>query len=337
MIPSPKLEESSLEGYAMLLAITMGDPSGIGPELVLKAFRDNLLCGDFLVVGDCEVLDYCNQRLQYNVKLNRMEEMGHRVEGCLNVLDLGLLKKDALKVGMISRESGYAAYRYVEAATILALRGEISGLVTLPMNKEATRLSFGAFTGHTELIADLCGETNYTMMLVSEKLTVTHVSTHCSMAEAVAAVKKDRVADVIRLTHKALKGFIENPKIAVAGLNPHAGENGSFGREEILEIRPAIEMAISEGIHAEGPFAPDTVFLKACGNEYDAVVCMYHDQGHIPLKLLDFEGGVNVTLGLKVVRTSVDHGTAFDIAYKGIASTRSLVEAFRYAGKMIAG
>jgi 4-phospho-D-threonate 3-dehydrogenase / 4-phospho-D-erythronate 3-dehydrogenase len=321
----------------MLLAITMGDPSGIGPELVLKAFRDNLLHGDFLVVGDFEVLDYCNQLLQYNVKLNRMKDVGPRAEGCLNILDLGLMKKEALQVGVISRESGHAAYRYVETATKLALRGEISGLVTLPMNKEATRLSFGSFTGHTELIADLCGETNYTMMLVSEKLTVTHVSTHCSMMEAVAAVKKDRVADVIRLTHKALKGFTGNPKIAVAGLNPHAGENGSFGKEEMTEIRPAVEMVKGEGIRAEGPFAPDTVFLKACGKEYDAVVCMYHDQGHIPMKLLDFEGGVNVTLGLKVVRTSVDHGTAFDIAYKGTASARSLAEAFRYAGKMIAG
>ena len=321
----------------MLLAITMGDPSGLGPEVVLKAFRDNLLQGDFLVVGDYEVLDACNQLLQYDVNLNRMRGTGPRVEGCLNIMDLGILKKDALRIGMISRESGYAAYKYVEAAIKLALRGEISGMVTLPMNKEATRLSFSSFTGHTELIADLCEETNYTMMLVSEKLIVTHVSTHCSMAEAVAAVKKERIVEVIRLTDKALKGFIENPRIAVAGLNPHAGENGAFGREEILEIHPAVEMARAEGIDAEGPIAPDTVFLKACGKEYDAVVCMYHDQGHIPLKLLDFEGGVNVTLGLKVVRTSVDHGTAFDIAYKGIASTRSLVAAFKFAGKMISG
>ncbi len=321
----------------MLLAITMGDPSGIGPELVLKAFCENLLPGDFLVVGDYEVLDYCNQLLRYDVKLNRMVGTGPRLEGFLNVMDLGLMKKETLRIGIISKESGYAAYKYVETATKLALQGEISGLVTLPMNKEATRLSFKAFTGHTEMIAALCEETHYTMMLVSEKLIVTHVSTHCSMAEAVAAVKKDRIADVIRLTHEALKGFIANPRIAVAGLNPHAGENGAFGMEEILEIRPAVEMAKARGIDADGPVAPDTVFVKACRNEYDAVVCMYHDQGHIPLKLLDFDGGVNVTLGLRVVRTSVDHGTAFDIAYKGIASTRSLVEAFNFAGKMLAG
>lgn len=319
----------------MLLAVTMGDPSGIGPELVLKAFRENLLQGDFLVIGDYEVLDYCNQLLKYEVKLNRMREMGPRAGGCLNVLDLGLLKKAALQVGVVSKESGSAAYRYVEAATKLALRSKISGIVTLPMNKESTRLSFGNFTGHTELIAELCEETNYTMMLVSDKMIVTHVSTHCSMAEAVVAVKKNRIINVIRLTNAALKGYMENPRIAVAGLNPHAGENGSFGKEEILEIRPAVEMAMNEGINAEGPVAPDIVFLKAYRKEYDAVVCMYHDQGHIPLKLLDFEGGVNVTLGLKVVRTSVDHGTAFDIAYKGVASTRSLVEAFNFARKML--
>lgn len=319
----------------MLLAVTMGDPSGIGPELALKAFRENLLQGDFLVIGDYEVLDYCNQLLKYEVKLNRMREMGPRAGGCLNVLDLGLLKKAALQVGVVSRESGYAAYRYVEAATKLALRGEISGIVTLPMNKESTRLSFGHFTGHTELIAELCEETNYTMMLVSDKMIVTHVSTHCSMAEAVAAVKKNRIIDVIRLTNAALKGYMENPRIAVAGLNPHAGENGSFGQEEIREIQPAVEITKGEGVNVEGPIAPDTVFLKAHRKIYDAVVCMYHDQGHIPLKLLDFEGGVNVTLGLKVVRTSVDHGTAFDIAYKGVASTRSLVEAFDFARKML--
>ncbi len=312
----------------------MGDPSGVGPEILLKAFREKQLYGDFLVVGDYEVLDYCNQLLKYGVKMNCMQDFSPRLEGCLNVLDMGFLKKEQLQTGTLSRESGYAAYRYVEKATKLALQGNVSGLVTLPMNKESTRLSFPHFTGHTELIAELCGETNYTMMLISDKLTVTHVSTHCSMAEAVAAVKKDRIVDVIRLTHHALARNRTNPRIAVAGLNPHAGENGSFGREEILQIRPAVELARGEGIDVEGPIAPDTVFLKATRQEVDAVVCMYHDQGHIPLKLLDFDGGVNVTLGLKVLRTSVDHGTAFDIAYKGIASTRSFLEAFHVAARM---
>jgi len=203
------------------------------------------------------------------------------------------------------------------------------------MNKEATRLSDETFTGHTELIAKICGQDKYTMMLASDKLTVTHVNTHVSMEQAIRNVKKEKVYDVIKLTYDALKRFIQEPKIAVAGLNPHAGEGGSFGREDIDEIAPAVEKAKSEGMNVEGPLPPDTVFLKAYKKQYDAVVCMYHDQGHIPMKLLDFEGGVNVTLGLKVIRTSVDHGTAFDIAYKGIASTRSFVEAYNFAVKLV--
>lgn len=318
----------------MLIGITMGDPSGVGPEIILKAYKDDELKGEFIVIGDYEVMEYCNILLDYNVNLNRMLEFGSLKDGCLNILDMGLMKKEKLKIGVISKESGYAAWKYVEAATKLALAGKISAIVTLPMNKESTRLSFDDFTGHTELIAGLCGETNYTMMLASHKMIVTHVSTHCSMIEAVASVKKDRVYNVIKLTQDALKGFIEKPRIAVAGLNAHAGENGSFGFEDINEIKPAVEKARNKGMNVEGPIAPDTVFLKAYKKDYDAVVCMYHDQGHIPLKLLDFEGGVNVTLGLKVIRTSVDHGTAFDIAYKGIATTRSLVEAYNFAVKM---
>ncbi|HEY5585845.1 MAG TPA: 4-hydroxythreonine-4-phosphate dehydrogenase PdxA [Ruminiclostridium sp.] len=319
----------------MLIGITMGDPSGVGPELVLKAFRDKEIENSYIVIGDFEVMEFCNDHLGYGVKLNRISDIKDYEDGCLNVLDMRILKKKDLKIGLISKESGYAAWKYVEAATQLTLEGKIAAIVTLPMNKESTRLSFDDFTGHTELIAGLCGETNYTMMLASEKMIVTHVSTHCSMLDAVAAVKKDRIYSVIKLTYDALKGFLENPRIAVAGLNPHAGENGSFGFEDIDEIKPAVEKAKGEGMNVEGPVAPDTVFLKAYKKEYDAVVCMYHDQGHIPLKLLDFEGGVNVTLGLKVIRTSVDHGTAFDIAYKGIATTRSLVEAYNFARKLL--
>jgi 4-hydroxythreonine-4-phosphate dehydrogenase len=177
----------------------------------------------------------------------------------------------------------------------------------------------------------MCGQENYTMMLYSKSLIVTHVSTHVSMLDAIGNVKKDRVYNVIKLTYNALTSFVANPKIAVAGLNAHAGEHGSFGDEEIKEIVPAIEMAQKEGIDSVGPEPPDTVFLKAYHKKYDAVVCMYHDQGHIPMKLLNFDEGVNVTLGLKVIRTSVDHGTAFDIAYKGLAKTDSFVEALKMA------
>jgi len=318
----------------MLIGITMGDASGVGPEIVLKAFSDGEICDHFILIGDFEIIEYCNSLLGYNVPLKRITDISEVTKGYFNVLDMKLLSKDQLRIGNISRESGYAARGYVEHAVRLALGGKINALVTLPMNKESTRLSDSNFSGHTELIAEICEQKNYTMMLASEKLTVTHVSTHVSMQEAVERVKKDRVYDVIKLTYDALKSHITDPRIAVAGLNAHAGENGSFGKEDIMEIKPAIEKAREAGMNVEGPIAPDTVFIKACKKQYDAVVCMYHDQGHIPMKLLDFDGGVNVTLGLKVIRTSVDHGTAFDIAYKGKASTRSLIEAFKLAEMM---
>ena len=208
-------------------------------------------------------------------------------------------------------------------------------MVTLPMNKEATRLSDPHFTGHTELIGELCGIGDVTIMLASEQLIVTHVSTHVSLREAILAAKKDRICTILKLTAEAVRRLRPNPRIAVAGLNPHAGENGLFGDEEIREIRPAVEWARGQGMPIEGPFPPDTIFYMAVRRkQFDAVVCMYHDQGHVPLKLLDFEGGVNITLGLPIVRTSVDHGTAFDIAGKGLASTVSLVRALEYAEKL---
>ncbi len=320
----------------MLIGITMGDASGIGPELMLKAYMEDGLKGDFIVIGDYEILNYCNQLLDIGAPLHRIDDLSQYEQGVLNVYDLELMDRSALKIGQVSETSGYAAYKYVEKATNMALDGMIDAIVTLPMNKEATRLSFPEFTGHTELIAEICGQQDYTMMLASDKLRVTHVSTHVSMKEAINAVKKERVLKVIELTSNSLSSFIDKPKIAVAGLNPHAGENGAFGKEEIEEVTPAITSARESGMDVVGPVPPDTVFIKAVNREYDAVVCMYHDQGHIPMKLLDFESGVNVTLGLKVIRTSVDHGTAFDIAYKGIASTKSLVSAYNFA-KLMAG
>lgn len=319
----------------MLIGITMGDACGVGPELILKAYKEREIRKNFIVIGDYEVLEHCNTLLDYKVPLRRISSLDDSDEGFLNILDMNLLKKEDIKVGQISRQAGYAAKKYVEKAALLALDNKVDAIVTLPMNKESARLSDENFSGHTELIAELCGQTNYTMMLASDKLIVTHVSTHVPMETAVKLVKKDRVYSVIKLTHEALGRFIESPRIAVAGLNAHAGENGSFGQEDLEEIKPAVLKAREEGMNVEGPIAPDTVFLKAYKKQYDAVVCMYHDQGHIPLKLLDFEGGVNVTLGLKIIRTSVDHGTAFDIAYKGVASTRSLVQAFKFAVNLV--
>jgi 4-hydroxythreonine-4-phosphate dehydrogenase len=308
----------------MLIGITIGDPNGVGPEIILKAYRDGKLNQPFLVIGDYDIISYCNELLNYNISIDAM-----------NILDLGILTRNELKIGQISKESGYASIMYVKKAVELALDKKIDAIVTLPVNKEAVRLTYPDFSGHTEFIASLCGEKNYTMMLASEKLIVTHVSTHLSLKNAIEYITEDRVYNTIKLTYDTLKRFVGDPKIAVAGLNPHAGENGSFGDEEIKFIRPAVERARQDSIDVEGPISPDVVFLKAYKRQYSGVVCMYHDQGHIPLKLLDFEGGVNITIGLKIIRTSVDHGTAFDIAYKGIASTRSLEEAFKFAVNLV--
>jgi 4-hydroxythreonine-4-phosphate dehydrogenase len=247
----------------------------------------------------------------------------------------GILEAGDITPGKLSRKAGMAAREYVVAATRAALAGEIEAIVTLPMNKEATCLSDPGFTGHTELIGALCGAEDVTIMLASNDLIVTHVSTHVSLREAIERAKQPRIRTIVQLTVDALRRLKENPRIAVAGLNPHAGENGLFGDEEIKEIAPAVEWARRQGFPVEGPFPPDTLFYLAVKRKmFDAVVCMYHDQGHIPSKLLDFEDGVNVALGLPIVRTSVDHGTAFDIAGKGVASTRSFIRALEFAEKL---
>ena len=319
----------------MIFGITMGDASGVGPEIILKAFRAGEIRHPVAVFGDWEALACCNQLLGYRVALRRAGSPRDRQEGFLNVIDAGMLSGEDLKIGVVNAASGAAARAYVVAAAKAALGGEIAAMVTLPMNKEATQLSDPSFVGHTELIGEVCGVTDVTIMLVSEQLIVTHVSTHCSLREAIARVKQDRIAKILELTCEAVGKLRPGPRIAVAGLNPHAGENGLFGREEIEEIRPAVEWAKSRGLPVDGPFPPDTLFYLAVQKKrYDAVVCMYHDQGHVPLKLLDFEGGVNVALGLPIIRTSVDHGTAFDIAYKGVASTRSLICALELAARL---
>ena len=316
------------------LAITMGDSSGVGPEIILHAFKKGELPEESIVIGDYSILNLCNRMLKYDVPLRKAEEVGDVQIGFVNVLDLGLLQEEDLKIGRISKASGYAALKYVELATKLALEGKVSAEVTMPMNKEATRLSEPDFSGHTGYIAQLCGKDKYTLMLATDKLIATHVSVHVSLREAIEQVKKDQVYDVIKLTHDVLPKLRATRRIAVAGLNPHAGENRAFGNEDQDEIKPAIERAQAEGLEVYGPFPPDTIFMETLKGRYDAVVCMYHDQGHIPMKLLDFEGGVNVTLGLPIVRTSVDHGTAFDIAYKGVAFTGSLRDACKLAVKL---
>lgn len=311
------------------LAITMGDASGIGPEIVLLRFCEGGLGDDVVVYGDASILRHGASLLGLDVDWAR-----------LPIVDLALLTAADHRPGQLDAASGAAARAYVERATRDALAGTVAGIVTMPMNKEATQLSDPAFVGHTELIAGLCGVQRVTMMLTttlpSGPLAVTHVSTHVSLATAIERVRRERVLDVIHLTNDVLGRFLDRPRIAVCGLNPHAGEHGLFGGEDIEHIAPAIAAAVAEGIDASGPHPADTVFYQAVHRgRYDAIVCMYHDQGHGPMKLLAFDTGVNVTLGLPIVRTSVDHGTAFDIAWKGEAFTDSLQHALDYARMLV--
>ncbi|HJZ98594.1 MAG TPA: 4-hydroxythreonine-4-phosphate dehydrogenase PdxA [Candidatus Solibacter sp.] len=322
--------------HNQIFGITMGDSSGVGPEIVLNAWRKGELRPRVVVFGDLDVLEHYNRSLGYAVPLRALKGLREWSKDALNVLDFGLMAARDITPGEMNQKSGAAARQYVVAAAKAALAGEIAAMVTLPMNKEATQLSDPKFVGHTELIGGVCGVEDVTIMLVSDQLIVTHVTTHVSLAEAIARTKKPRIQKIIELTAEAVCKLRGPARIAVAGLNPHAGENGLFGREEIEEIRPSVEWAQSKGLPVEGPVPPDTAFYLAVRKKrYDAIVCMYHDQGHIPLKLLDFEAGVNVALGLPIVRTSVDHGTAFDIAGKGVASTSSLVSALELAVRLV--
>ncbi|NWG13678.1 MAG: 4-hydroxythreonine-4-phosphate dehydrogenase PdxA [Acidobacteria bacterium] len=319
----------------MIIGVTAGDSCGIGPEVLLKAYMLHEIKPPVVVFGDLDILDYYNDLLGYGIAFRKIADPSAYEEGYLNVLDAGILRRRDLTIGKVNAASGRAARDYVIAATKCTLAGKTDAMVTLPMNKEATQLSDPRFVGHTELIGELCGAREVTIMLASEHLIVTHVSTHVSLAKAIEMVRRERICTIIRLTWEAVRKLRENPRLAVAGLNPHAGESGLFGDQEITEIRPAVEWAQNQGIPIEGPFPPDTVFYMAVRRKrFDAVVCMYHDQGHIPLKVLDFEGGVNIALGLPIVRTSVDHGTAFDIAGRGMASTASFVRALDLAVRL---
>ena len=334
-----------------ILAITMGDPASIGPEITVKALAGPevyRLCRP-LVIGDAGMLERAKMVTGCaDVRIHPVASPaeGEFVPGTVDVLDMGLVDAAALPIGQVSAQAGEAAFRYVEKAIALALSGEVDGTVTNALNKEAINLAGHHYSGHTEIYADYTHTKKYTMMLAHGDLRVVHVSTHVSLREACDRVKRARVLEVIRIAWQACRDLgIEAPRVGVAGLNPHSGENGLFGREEIEEIIPAIEAARAEGIDADGPVPPDTVFSKARGGWYDIVVAMYHDQGHIPLKLIGFVynreaerwdavEGVNITLGLPIVRTSVDHGTAFDQAGTGKASPSSLINAIDYAARL---
>ncbi|MFD1417943.1 4-hydroxythreonine-4-phosphate dehydrogenase PdxA [Companilactobacillus keshanensis] len=334
-----------------IIAITMGDPASIGPEISLKAFKHEELfekCRPF-IVGDVSVLNYVMEEIpDLKIKLNSISEVSEaKFEfGSMDVLDMHLVDIDKLKFGQVSAMAGDAAYKYVTTVIDLAMNKEVDATVTNALNKEAMNLAGHHFAGHTEIYASRTGTKNYTMMLAHENLRVVHVSTHVSLKRATELVKKPRVLEVIEIANKAMRQLgISNPKIGVAGLNPHSSENGLFGDEEEKEIIPAINAAKDEGIDVTGPVPPDTVFPKAVGGWFDIVVAMYHDQGHIPIKLIGFKydqktktwgnvSGVNITLGLPIIRTSVDHGTAFDQVLTGKANDISLLNSIDYATKL---
>ena len=322
------------------IAVTMGDASGVGPEIVLRrAAEGALIDGTTVIYGDAAILAHGCELLDLDVPIASIESPGEVRAGVLCVADAGLLSAADHRPGELDAASGAAARAYVAAATGAALAGDVAAIVTMPMNKEATQLTDPTFVGHTEFIADRCGAKSVTMMLTADtphgSIAVTHVSTHCSLRQAIERVRHDRVLSVIRLTDDALHGYLDAPRIAVCGLNPHAGEHGLFGSEDAEHIAPAIEAARAEGIDATGPHPADTVFFQAVHRDrYDAIVVMYHDQGHAPMKLMAFDTGVNVTLGLPIIRTSVDHGTAFDIAWTGQAFTGSLDHALAYANRL---
>lgn len=323
-----------------LIAITMGDAAGVGPEIIVKALSTQEIfdCCRPLVIGDARIIRKALRSFGVQAQLNLIEDPANGLHklGTLDVFDLHNLDPETVAPGQVQEHCGRASVEYVQKAVELALSNKIQAIVTAPISKEAINKAGYDFAGHTELLAHLTNSKDYAMLLVAKNLRVIHVTTHTSLAEACHLVRRDRVERAIRLAFRAAQSLgIPDPKIGVAALNPHSGEGGLFGREEIEEITPAIESARRGGISVEGPIPSDTVFYRAAvRGEFDLVVAMYHDQGHIPVKLIGFESGVNVTVGLPIVRTSVDHGTAYRRAWRGTASPQSMIEAVKLAATM---
>lgn len=321
------------------IAVTMGDGAGVGPEVTLAAVLDteiNERCRP-VVVGDLSRLRLAAEILDLSPRFHPIDsvEEGDFAAGTVNVIDLQMLS-DALPWGEISAEAGDAAFHYVRVAAELATSGAVDAICTAPLNKAALRAAGHDFPGHTELLAHFTRTDEVSMMLATRDLRVIHVTTHIGLIDAIARIEPGLVERTVRRGHAALvQAGVREPRIAVCGINPHAGENGLFGYgEEEEKIAPAISAVNADGIDARGPLPADTVFFLAGRGDYDLVVAMYHDQGHGPVKVLGLDAGVNVTVGLPVVRTSVDHGTAFDIAGTGVADPASMVEAMRQAAAM---
>ena len=330
-----------------IIAITMGDPASIGPEIAVKALQQRSIheiCKP-LLVGDAKVFEQIIRKLKLNVKVNAVDKVADaKFElATIDVFDLNITDINKLEFGKIDAMCGEASFQAVKKAIELAMSKEVDATVTGPINKKSINEAGHHFAGHTEIYAHFTGTKKYAMLLVEDNINVIHVSTHVSLRQAVDLVKKERILQVIELIVDGLKRLGKtNLKIGVAGLNPHAGDSGLFGTEDDLEILPAVQEAKHLGYDVEGPVPPDTMFAKAAMGAYGGVVAMYHDQGHIPFKLAGFKWntekqqmdsvkGVNITLGLPIIRTSVDHGTAFEIAGKGIASADAMILAIESA------
>lgn len=342
-----------MKPFRPLIGISVGDPAGIGPEITAKALSSPEIyeiCRP-LIVAEAEMMKEAIRfsKLVLSIHPVSSPKGGLYQYGIIDLLDLKNIDGKHIKHKTISSEYGRASFEYVKKVVELAMAKEIDATVTAPISKEAINLAGFHYSGHTEIYAELTGAKDYAMMLIHDQFRVIHVSTHISLREACERVEKDRIYRVIQLGYDTLKRLgIKEPRIAVAGLNPHAGEGGLFGREEIEEIIPAIQEAQKQGLNIEGPIPPDTVFSKMRGGKYDLVVVMYHDQGHIPTKLIGFQydhktntwgsiSGVNITCGLPIIRVSVDHGTAFGKAGEGRANPESMIQAIKIAAKLALG
>lgn len=339
-----------LKNKLPVLAITMGDPAGIGPEIAAKVFAGGAAHELIrpLLIGVPAIMEQAVKVAGVDLRVRTVKEVSGAQfrPGVIDVYDIGGAF-DQVRYGEISVQAGDLAFRAVKTAIELAMAGKVDGTVTGPIHKESINLAGYHFSGHTEIYAQYTNTPKYAMLLAEDKFRVIHVTTHVPLRKACDLIKKERVLEVIQLLNEGLKKLkIANPRIGVAGLNPHASDGGLFGFEDIEEIAPAVEEARKSGIRVEGPVPPDTLFALAYGGKYDGCVAMYHDQGHIPFKMIGFNWdqgsgamksvkGVNITLGLPIIRTSVDHGTAFEIAGKGIASPDALFHAIEYAVKLV--
>lgn len=333
-----------------IIAITMGDPAGIGPEIIVKALSLEETYNKCrpIVIGDAKVMQWTVNQMKSSLKVNAIHHVEEAAfsQGIIDVYDLGCIDMQTFQQGVVQPQCGHAAFLFVTKAIDMAMNHEVDATVTAPLNKEALHKGGHLFDGHTEIYAHFTHTKKYAMLLADEFLRVIHVSTHVPLRVACDRVKKDRIIEVTELINDACHQFgIAQPHIGIAGLNPHASDGGLFGWEEEKEIAPAVEALKERGFDVDGPVPPDTLFAKARCGKYDGVVAMYHDQGHIPFKVVGFQWdqktgqmkaskGVNITLGLPIIRVSVDHGTAFDVAGKGIASAEGILLAIDYATKM---